>query len=182
MEHTMRHVKALCVAAAMIASLSLTSCAAATSVGIGAAQDVPKQVSSEEYTEAFNAFQSCMSERGHAVTDPIVSPVDAMQLIYEATSGAGLEKSYEQDFKDCYAPLGDAEADYFATGQPHMAEDLLTAVQSCMRSNGYELSDAAVSTSAMRAELTGDTENQALRECVLSETQKLYPDIPFVAL
>ena len=46
----MRHVKALCVAAAMIASLSLTSCAAATSVGIGAAQDVPNQVSSEEYT------------------------------------------------------------------------------------------------------------------------------------
>lgn len=186
----MSNTRISAVAAALIIGLGLSGCTAATPTADAGTANAPKKGSAEEYSEAFEVFQECMVSRGHRVTDPVVSPVDGMQIIYEATAGTNSKKTYEADFNECYFPFGEVEADFFVTEQPRMTEPLRNEVQTCMGAEGLELSDSAASTNAMREELGVDVSEpldrsdtaQTLNKCIVSAAKELYPDIPFIPL
>ncbi|CAN3702713.1 hypothetical protein MMX123_02743 [Microbacterium sp. MM2322] len=138
-------------------------------------------VSADDYQAGFELFSDCMNAQGQTVSEPHLSPVDGMALVWEATPGAGRAATeYSADLADCYDPYGTLEAIYNETGPGQMDEPLRAATQECLAAEGYQVPDTALNTTDMRAYVDGDPVEQltVLTDCIVPAATKLYPDIP----
>jgi len=191
MKHKYRSVLALSAMA-----IALTACAPTVGTGanvVGVAKlldsaDHPEyselvadgEVSSSDYEAGFELFQFCMTTNGQTVSEPRISPVDGMALIWEAGPGSkATDAEYQGVLADCYAPYGELEALYNETGPGVMDEPLRRAVQGCLTTGGYDIPDSAVDTKAIRALISDDPVKSltALSDCLVPAAAKLYPDV-----
>lgn len=139
-----------------------------------------------EYLEAAGRYQDCMRSVGLELTGPFFSPVDGRSLEWgepeDETATAGPAALQAQ--AECQRDWSPMVFSYFLTNPAVMDEPLLQAVQACLTRSGIEFSfdDSNFEELSGGIEKAGSGRFVAVEQCIITEAQILYPDIPGVTV
>jgi len=140
-------------------------------------------VSEDDYLSAIEEFTKCMNGRGYEVTNPVLSPVNSLNYLYESSPGSTDPDVFNKDLTDCSSTyMSEVEPMYLATHKAVMAEPLRVAMQACMHSKGYDVADDVRSFDDYFPESEAIEANGPRIECLIDTMRALYPDIGSVPL
>jgi hypothetical protein len=138
-------------------------------------------VTAEEYRAAESTYQSCLEGQGYTFGPVMVDPIGGLQLIYR-DQYMGPKKSYNGNAVNaCQDKFDPVEETYTQTNPQHMNPQLLSAVESCLTANGVAYPASASKVADFVKKLHANI-SPVLSKCINTEVDKLYPNIPVVAI
>lgn len=133
------------------------------------------RVDAAEYGRAMNEFISCVRGAGYEVTDPVISPIDGLSLLYQITP-SGDPASYNEAVQRCnLSHLSMVEPTYVESHPKVMEETLRSAVVRCLRGRGRTASGDERNATEL-AEAARD--EPAVVECITESRVRLFPELP----
>ncbi|WP_089958680.1 hypothetical protein [Lentzea xinjiangensis] len=134
-------------------------------------------VTDAEYRKAVDDFVLCVRAAGYAVTDPALSPVDGLSLIYRITP-AGDPAAYNDIVQTCnIGTMSHIEPRYVEPRHQRMDNRLRPVVAGCLRDRGIATSGQEENV----VDFDARTENDdLLMECVLHAVNEVFPELPDV--
>jgi len=133
-------------------------------------------VTQDEYRAAVTGFISCMAAAGYQSTEPVVSPVDGITLLYDITP-EGDPKIWNEKIETCnLLHLSHIEPAYLESRQQIMDESLREATITCLDNQGIGMTgrERVVADFAAAA----GERTQTVMECVTDSARKLFPELP----
>lgn len=133
-------------------------------------------VTEEEYRTAVAKFIGCMADAGYGATEPMLSPVDGLTLLFDfkpsgdiAAYNAKLELCNETQFTQI-------EPKYVEARTQVMDPALRKAATECLTKEGFEVTGTETNVREFMA-ATGTTV-QVTMDCVSPAMKKLFPGLP----
>jgi len=140
-------------------------------------------VSASEYRAAYDLVSACVAGKGYLVSDPVVNPLTSTTYEFTYDSNGRDQDSAIDDYQKCEDRYwGDVALAYGSNAPQSIEPQLKEAIVQCMKVASVNISAADVTT---LKDLVGENDGsreQAARDCSLSETQRLYPDMPSVTI
>lgn len=136
------------------------------------------QVTRAEYESAKDATISCFREQGIEMYPPWDNPVNEQEISFDFPEGSGIPLEESVAGTDCqsvYSFL--VEAAYLSTHEAVMAEPLRGYLYDCARSAGITLTGGESNLAGFLAS-AGETQEQAIRDCLDAGLRELYPELP----
>lgn len=133
-------------------------------------------VSESEYRAAVANFVSCVRDAGYSISDPMLSPVDGLTLLYDITP-SGDPDAWSRKLEECnLTHVSHIEPAYVEAREQTMEPSLRAATVTCLRSKGFEprgternVKDFVDST---------DGVGTAVTQCVTTSIGQLFPELP----
>lgn len=133
-------------------------------------------VTESEYHTAIDGFVSCMRAAGYSVTDPVVSPIDGLTLLYDLNP-SGSPDAWNEKLEECdtsYVSM--IEPTYVEARDQVMEPSLQAATARCLsekdiRVGGNERNVKDFVDSA-------DEPGNVIMQCVTPAMRQLFPDYP----
>ena len=133
-------------------------------------------VSEDEYRKAIDGFVSCVRDAGYPVTDPVLSPIDGLTLLYDLAP-SGDPDAWNKKTEDCnQAHVSHIEPAYVEGRKQTMAPALQAATVKCLRGKGFALPDKERDVKDF-VEATDHVGN-AVMECVTTAMEREFPAMP----
>ena len=133
-------------------------------------------VTEGEYRTAIDGFVSCMRDAGYEVTDPVVSPIDSLTLLYDLTP-SGPPDAWNKKVEECDTSfVSMIEPTYVEARDQVMEPSLQAATARCLserdiRVGGNERNVKDFVDSA-------DEPGNVIMQCVTTGMEQLFPDYP----
>lgn len=133
-------------------------------------------VTEAEYRTAIERFISCVRDAGYEVTDPVLSPIDRLTLLYDLTANGDRERwnkriEYCNDTEVSYI-----EPRYVEAREQVMEPSLRAASAECLNHRGFELTGNERNVRDFVKATNGST--ATVMECVTPALQRLFPNVP----
>ncbi|SEF37492.1 hypothetical protein SAMN05421837_11452 [Amycolatopsis pretoriensis] len=133
-------------------------------------------VTETEYRTSIDGFVSCMRNAGYAVTDPVLSPIDGLTLLYDLHP-SGDPDAWNKKVDECDSGfVSQIEPAYVESREQVMAPVLRSATATCLTDGGIRLSGSEhnVKDFVDAAEGAGDK----VMRCISTAMKRLFPDYP----
>lgn len=129
-----------------------------------------------EYRIAIDGFVSCMRNAGYAVTDPKLSPIDGLTLLYDLKP-SGDPSAWNKKVEECDdASVSQIEPTYVESRDQVMAPALRTATANCLTDDGVRLSGTELNVKNFVDAAAGSGET--VMGCVSASMKRLFPSYP----
>ncbi|GAB1514391.1 hypothetical protein [Actinophytocola sp. KF-1] len=133
-------------------------------------------VTESEYRTAVDGFVSCMRDAGYQVTDPVLSPVDGLSLLYDLEF-SGDPAAWNAKVEECnLGHVSHIEPSYVEEREQVMHPELRSATARCLNGKGVRLNGREHNVKDFY-EAAGEQEDAA-RECVRVAMVEEFPDYP----
>lgn len=133
-------------------------------------------VTESEYRTAIDGFVSCMREVGYSVTDPVVSPIDGLTLLYDLNP-SGDPDAWNKKVEECNTSyVTEIEPTYVEARNQTMEPSLRSATAQCLTGDGFRVSGNERNVKDF-VDSTGNTGNVVMH-CVTTAMEQLFPDYP----
>lgn len=133
-------------------------------------------VTESEYRTAIDGFVSCMRDAGYSVTDPVVSPIDGLTLLYDLNP-SGSPDAWNKKLEECdtsYVSM--IEPTYVEARDQVMEPSLRSATARCLNDKDIRVSGNERNVKEF-ANSAGEPGN-VIMQCVSPSMHKLFPDYP----
>lgn len=133
-------------------------------------------VTDTEYREAIDGFVSCMRDAGYSITDPVLSPIDGLTLLYDMNP-SGPPEAWNEKVEECDSSfVSMIEPTYVASRDQVMEPSLQAATARCLNDEGIRVSGKERNVKEF-ADSAGEPGN-VIMQCVSPSMHKLFPDYP----
>ncbi|MFC8427565.1 hypothetical protein [Streptomyces sp. NPDC057253] len=178
------------LATALLTAVAVASCTPGTdNTTQGANEDVPlpgqqwalrdDRVTASEYRTAITRFLACIEDSGYRTSDPVISPIDGLSLLYDITP-SGDPATYNERVQRCnLGHLSMIEPSYVESHHKVMDQPLRIAVGKCLERRGAHVSGTEQNATDFA---TAAHDEPAVVECVTETRQQLYPGLPDFAV
>lgn len=169
-------------------AVAVTGCSLATGAGgQGPASVDPLQeqdwalgdgvVTVMEYHMAVDRFVTCVRDAGYEVSEPVLSPIDGLSLLYDIVP-SGEPRIYNDAVQSCnLSHISLTEPAFVESQSQVMNETLRQAVVECLRGQGITVTGEERNATEFAAVTRN---NQVTLNCVFDSTHKLFPELPDV--
>lgn len=133
-------------------------------------------VDRHEYRTAMARFVSCLADSGYQVTEPVLSPIDQLTLLYDIVP-EGDPDTWNRNVEICnLRHISHIEMVYVEAQEQVMDESLRSAAAGCLSEKGVVLTgdERAVEDFVLAAGGDGAT----AMDCVLVSARRLFPELP----
>lgn len=129
-----------------------------------------------EYHTAVERFISCMHDAGHGSTEPIVSPIDGLTLLYDIVPD-GDPVAWNETIEACNARhLSHIEPAYVESQEHVMDVSLRQGTVDCLMRQGVTLSGHERNVTDFVTAAGGRT--PMVLSCVINTARALFPKLP----
>jgi hypothetical protein len=133
-------------------------------------------VTDNEYREAIDGFVSCMRDAGYPVTDPVVSPIDGLTLLYDMNP-SGPPEVWNEKVEECDSSfVSMIEPTYVESRDQVMEPSLRSATARCLNDKGVELSGNERNVKDFSD--SADDPGNIVMQCVSTSLRQLFPEYP----
>ncbi len=160
----------------MLGALAVAGCAAG---GPEAAQAWALEdgvVTKAEYHKAVGGFLTCLREAGYEVTEPVISPMDGLTLLYDIVP-SGEPAAWNEKLESCnHRHLSHIEPAYVEAIEHVMDESLRQGVAQCLAKKGI----TAKGSERNATDFVAASGNRPLvvMECVTTTARAIFPGLP----
>lgn len=132
-------------------------------------------VTDDEYKTAISQFVMCVTDAGYRVTDPVLSPVDGLTLLYDLTPQGDPDR-WNEKMESCNVTyVSHIEPTYVEARQQVMDPSLRDRTGQCLRDKGFILSGTESNVEQFRDSTGG---SNTVMECVSASLKELFPTVP----
>jgi len=142
-------------------------------------------VSATEYDAAFKNFNTCIEDRGYALSAPVVSPLTGTNYEFVFDSQGRDEAKASVAFNECSDRYwAQVSAVYADTARQKIDPPFAQAIESCLAGRGYKVDSMATTFSQIAGKdpVKDKKRRSAAGACAQSTFQSLYPSIPSLTL
>ncbi|WP_143036065.1 hypothetical protein [Lentzea fradiae] len=133
-------------------------------------------VTETEYRTAIDGFVSCMRKFDYDVTDPVLSPIDGLTLLYDLHP-TGDPDTWNKNLDGCDSSfVSQIEPVYVEARTQVMEPSLRDATAQCLAERGADLGGEERNVKNF-VDTTGNSDNIVMR-CVSDAMKRLFPDYP----
>jgi hypothetical protein len=133
-------------------------------------------VTDSEYRTAVDGFVSCMRDAGYSVTDPVLSPIDGLTLLYDLDF-SGDPDVWNVKVEECnLGNVSHIEPSYVEQREQVMDPKLRSATAQCLTRKGIEPTGHEHNVTDFYD--TAGKQEDAARECVGKAMLEEFPDYP----
>lgn len=130
-----------------------------------------------DYTTAFEQLRDCVEAGGVIVTDPVVDPVSNTHYSYAYEFNGQTQSEAMTVISGCEAgEWTRIDMAIQMSGEQHMNADLAQFTATCLEHDGFDVSGDERSVAGF-LKATGDSEIDAVNNCVGAGIQELYPQV-----
>jgi hypothetical protein len=134
-------------------------------------------VTKEEYTAAVKAFRGCITAAGYRVSEPMISPVDGLTLLYDLLP-SGDPKVWNKAIEACnLRHISHIEPAYVEGHTQMMAVRLRAATANCLTRQGIALKGGEKNLADFIS-AAGMRRRQSVMDCVVKAARELFPNLP----
>jgi hypothetical protein len=128
-----------------------------------------------EYHIAVDRFIACVRDAGYEVSEPVLSPVDGLSLLYDIAP-SGEPRIYNNTMQSCnLSHVSLIEPAFVESQSQVMNETLRQAVVTCLQGQSIPANGKERNATEFAA-VAGN--NQVTLSCVVDSTRKLFPELP----
>lgn len=130
-------------------------------------------VTESEYRSAIDGFVSCMRDAGYAISDPVLSPVDGLTLLYDLDP-SGPPDAWNKKVEECDASyVSQIEPTYVEARDQVMEPSLRSATARCLSDKEIKLSGKEQNVKEF-SDSANDPGNVVM-QCVTTAMRELFP-------